>query len=122
MANSLGSWLIAHKHSKIFLYAKNRVEWTVTDIACWNYGTTNIPLYDTLGMEAFQHIIKLTQGTAIFTTNDLTNNLIENLKKDKASINTVVYFDSPSEDNLRKLTDFGLKVFEFRQLLNEKTL
>lgn len=51
----------------------------MTDIASWNYGITNIPLYDTLGVEAFFHIIKLTQGTAIFITNDLATKLIANL-------------------------------------------
>lgn len=60
MAQSLGSWLISQQHSKIYLYAKNRLEWTVTDIACWNYGVTNIPLYENLGIEGFQYIIKLT--------------------------------------------------------------
>jgi long-subunit acyl-CoA synthetase (AMP-forming) len=60
MSKSLGSWLLENKHNKIYLYAKNCPEWTTTDIACWNYGITNIPLYDTLGAEAFFHIIKLT--------------------------------------------------------------
>ena len=83
LAKSLGSWLFENKHHKIYLYAKNSIEWTVTDIACWNYGVTNVPLYDTLGAEAFFHIIKLTEGTAIFTTNDLTDNLQGYLSKNK---------------------------------------
>lgn len=93
----MGSWLLTNKHLKIFLYAKNRTEWTLTDIACWNYGIVNIPLYDTLGSEAFSHIIKLTEGTTIFTTNDLSGNLAVNLSENKGKINTVVYFDTPSQ-------------------------
>jgi long-subunit acyl-CoA synthetase (AMP-forming) len=59
-ARSLGSWLVSNHHNKVFLYAKNCPNWTITDIACWNYGIVSIPLYDTLGAEAFFHIIKLT--------------------------------------------------------------
>jgi long-subunit acyl-CoA synthetase (AMP-forming) len=49
LARSLGSWMLKNNHQKIFLYAKNSIEWTITDVASWNYGTTNVPLYDTLG-------------------------------------------------------------------------
>jgi len=46
---SVGSWLLKNNHKNIFLYAKNCLQWGITDIACWNYGINNIPLYDTLG-------------------------------------------------------------------------
>ena len=49
LARSLGSWLFENGHKKIYLFAKNSLQWTLTDIACWNYGITNVPLYDTLG-------------------------------------------------------------------------
>ncbi len=108
MAKSLGSWLLDNKHTKLFLYAKNCPEWTITDIACWNYGTISIPLYDTLGSEAFSHIIVLTEGSIIFTTNDLTNNLFQNLSKNKGKIKTVIYFDSPSVENIKKIEGLNL--------------
>ena len=57
---SVGSWLLKNNHKNIFLYAKNCLQWGITDIACWNYGINNIPLYDTLGPQAFEHIINLT--------------------------------------------------------------
>ena len=60
LLKAVGSWLVANKHHKIYLYAKSSQEWTITDLASWNYGITNIPLYDTLGEEAFLHILKLT--------------------------------------------------------------
>lgn len=49
LAKSLGSWLLDNKHHKIFLYATNSINWTITDVASWNYDITNVPLYDTLG-------------------------------------------------------------------------
>jgi long-chain acyl-CoA synthetase len=32
------------------IYAKNRMEWLYTDLACTLFGITSIPLYDTLGI------------------------------------------------------------------------
>lgn len=122
LARSLGSWLFENGHKKIYLYAKNSLHWTLTDIACWNYGITNVPLYDTLGAQAFFHIIRLTEGTAIFTTNDLTNNLYTYLSKTKEKITTLVYFDTPSGQNVDKISSLGLKVTQIRQLLNHKAV
>lgn len=51
---------MSNKHTVCFLYAKNRPEWTLTDVASWNYGIINVPLYDTLGYDAFDHILKIT--------------------------------------------------------------
>ena len=51
----------------IFLDGKNYPNWTIIDVACWNDGITKIPLYNTLGEEAFERILKITEGTAILT-------------------------------------------------------
>lgn len=45
----VGSWLLDNNHQMIFLYCKNSPNWTLVDLACWNYGQINVPLYDTLG-------------------------------------------------------------------------
>jgi long-chain acyl-CoA synthetase len=34
----------------IGIYAKNRTEWLITDLACILFGITSVPLYDTLGL------------------------------------------------------------------------
>jgi long-subunit acyl-CoA synthetase (AMP-forming) len=45
----VGSWMKDQGHQLAYLYCKNSVEWSIVDLACWNYGMTNVPLYDTLG-------------------------------------------------------------------------
>ena len=55
-----GSWIKQRGHNLIFLYARNSWHWTLTDICCMNYKIINVPLYDTLGFEAFDHILKVT--------------------------------------------------------------
>lgn len=60
MASSIGSWLVSNNYDLIYIHSRNRVEWTVIDIACWKYGIISVPLYDTLGKEALEHTFKLT--------------------------------------------------------------
>ncbi len=42
------------------MYCLSSPEWTITDVATMNYGLINVALYDTLGAEAFSHILKIT--------------------------------------------------------------
>ena len=56
-AKRVGSWIVSRGHKLFFLYSTNSPNWTITDIATWNYGLVNIPLYNTLGDEAFRYIL-----------------------------------------------------------------
>lgn len=60
MARRVGSWIISRGHKLFFLYCLNSPNWTIADFATWNYGLVNVPLYDTLGAEAFNHILEIT--------------------------------------------------------------
>ena len=51
----------------IAIYAKNRMEWTILDIAACLYGITVIPIFDALAGEALSHIFNQTGCTNIFT-------------------------------------------------------
>ncbi len=50
-------------------------------------------------------------------TNDLTVKLATNLSKQKGKLNTVVFLDIPTEENIKKLQSLGLKVFLFKDLM-----
>ena len=39
------------------MYAKNRMEWAVTDIACLRSDITIVPFFDSLGKEALAFVI-----------------------------------------------------------------
>lgn len=40
------------------VYAKNREEWTLSDMACMRQSGTTIAFYDTLGAAAVEFVIK----------------------------------------------------------------
>lgn len=74
-------------HKLFFLYSSNCPNWTISDIATSNYGLVNVPLYNTLGTEAFHHILEITEGTLVFTTKNLVGNLYNILSKNKYKVN-----------------------------------
>lgn len=37
MARRVGSWIVSRGHKLFFLYCANSPNWTITDIATWNY-------------------------------------------------------------------------------------
>lgn len=62
IAEELGSGFIDFglepaKETFIGIYAKNRVEWVLTEMACNTYSYVSVPLYDTLGLEAINFIL-----------------------------------------------------------------
>ncbi|XP_022527740.1 long-chain-fatty-acid--CoA ligase 1b [Astyanax mexicanus] len=64
-AANLGSALLHSGHSKntdqyIGIFAQNRPEWTITELACYTYSLVAVPLYDTLGAEAIDYIMEKT--------------------------------------------------------------
>uniref|UniRef100_A0AAR2JDZ4 Long-chain-fatty-acid--CoA ligase n=1 Tax=Pygocentrus nattereri TaxID=42514 RepID=A0AAR2JDZ4_PYGNA len=64
-AANLGSALLHKGHSKtgdqfIGIFAQNRPEWTIAELACYTYSLVPVPLYDTLGTEAIDYIIEKT--------------------------------------------------------------
>lgn len=45
----------------IAIFAKNRPEWTLVDLACILYGYVLVPIYDTLGPENIPYVLDHTQ-------------------------------------------------------------
>ncbi|XP_016426016.1 long-chain-fatty-acid--CoA ligase 1-like [Sinocyclocheilus rhinocerous] len=61
-AEFAGSALLHRGHSQtgdkyIGIFAQNRPEWTISELACYTYSLVAVPLYDTLGTEAISYII-----------------------------------------------------------------
>lgn len=94
------------------IFSKNRLEWILTDIACWMSSITNIPLYDTLGEDGICWIVEQTKLTTIFLSNDGINRAIELKKKGKVpTLKNLVCFDEISVD-LKAKTELNLIPFQ----------
>jgi long-chain acyl-CoA synthetase len=76
------------------LYAKNREEWVVTDLACILSGVTVVTLYDTLGKDSLEYILDQTYIKTCVLSADKLKNIVELKKEGKLPLLThVVYFD-----------------------------
>ncbi|XP_051533344.1 long-chain-fatty-acid--CoA ligase 6-like [Myxocyprinus asiaticus] len=61
-AEHLGSGLLSHgcqpnTDQFIGVFAQNRPEWIISELACYTYSMVVVPLYDTLGPDAIRYII-----------------------------------------------------------------
>ncbi|KAI5948983.1 hypothetical protein KGF57_005046 [Candida theae] len=64
----------------VSIFAVNRLEWVVTDLACSSYSITNTALYDTLGPNVSQFILNATESPMVVCTLDKVETIL-NLKK-----------------------------------------
>jgi len=109
VATALGSGMIhlnfAHEKKQfqnlslkfISIYAKNSREWIITDIANSLFGFTSVPIYDTLGEEATEHMFNETELSTVF----LTSNHVKGLA------NTAIAGKLPHLRNLVVMDDAG---------------
>uniref|UniRef100_A0A8D0A2I2 Arachidonate--CoA ligase n=1 Tax=Sander lucioperca TaxID=283035 RepID=A0A8D0A2I2_SANLU len=63
-AQVLGSGLLAkgcqpNPQQFVGIFAQNRPEWIISELACYTFSMAVVPLYDTLGLEAMVHILNL---------------------------------------------------------------
>lgn len=88
------------------IFSKNRVEWTLTDIAANLYGLTTIPIYDTLGDENITYVFNHTQLTTCFVSELALKSLTK--CKDLVKVNTLVCFDKFTEEQLAYFQGKGI--------------
>ena len=78
----------------IGIFAKNREEWVVTDLACIFNNITSVPFYDTLGVNSVEFIINQAQLKCIWWTSDKIKLLTKLKKSNKIdSLETLILYD-----------------------------
>lgn len=80
----------------VTLFLGNREEWVVADMACTCYGITDTVLYDTLGANASQYILSITQSPVVVAAYDHVELLIslkEENSQDLSTLITIVSMD-----------------------------
>ncbi|KAK5603518.1 Long-chain-fatty-acid--CoA ligase 5 [Crenichthys baileyi] len=100
-AQHLGSGLL-HKGLKpnsetfIGIFAQNRPEWIIGELACYTYSMVAVPLYDTLGPEALVFIINQAEiSTVLCDDQKKAETLLLNHEKGQTSVlKTVVLMNS----------------------------
>lgn len=109
------------KYSFIGIFARNCMEWLITDIACQLNSITSVTFYATLGDTAFNFISEQTKLSTICVSPDNVKTLCNYIMKyDIKTIRNVILFDHslyvPDEVNIM-LVSLGLKVRLFSELI-----
>ncbi|XP_044521510.1 long-chain-fatty-acid--CoA ligase 5 [Gracilinanus agilis] len=107
-AEYLGSCLLykGHKPSPnqfIGIFAQNRPEWIISELACYTYSMVAVPLYDTLGPEAIVYIVnKADIATVVCDTPQKATVLLDNVEKRLTlGLKMIILMDS-FEDSLKE--------------------
>jgi long-chain acyl-CoA synthetase len=81
------------------IFAKNREEWAVADLACVRSSVTIIPFFDSLGPSALSFVIKQTELQTMCVDASGFDNLVK-VKPECHSFTTIVTFDDIPEEKL----------------------
>ncbi|KAI5967829.1 FAA24 [Candida pseudojiufengensis] len=106
------------------IFAVNRVEWILADLACSSYSITSTALYDTLGSDVSQYILGLTQSPMVVCTLDKVEVLLklkQSYPKETEGLISIVSMDPIKYVNkeLLKLADqLNVEIQDLKQIEN----
>ncbi|KAJ8383443.1 hypothetical protein AAFF_G00220390 [Aldrovandia affinis] len=122
-AEYLGSALLHRGHSQasdkfIGIFAQNRPEWTIAELACYTYSLVSVPLYDTLGTEAIGHIIeKATIATVVCDVPNKARLILDCVSAREHPIRTIVLMEPFDADLVARGQECGIEILSLRDVL-----
>jgi long-chain acyl-CoA synthetase len=93
--NAVGSFLLslgARPGAHVGIMSHSRVEWVLAQFACYGYGLVPTPVYDTLGWDKVNHVVRLAGLRAMFVVSTKVDALLANLA-DGAPLADVIVID-----------------------------
>ncbi|ORZ36869.1 hypothetical protein BCR44DRAFT_49634 [Catenaria anguillulae PL171] len=107
---NLGSGLVGFGlgvQDPLGLFSVNRSEWVIGEQASYMYSLVTVPLYDTLGIEAIEHILNQTEMKVCMATYDKAQVLLK-YKSRLPMLTTVVVMDEFPEQFIADCKAVGL--------------
>ncbi|XP_076855442.1 long-chain-fatty-acid--CoA ligase 5 isoform X2 [Brachyhypopomus gauderio] len=122
-AEQLGSGLV-HRglqpspDSFIGIFAQNRPEWIISELACYTYSMVAVPLYDTLGAEALVFIInRASISTVLCDKQDKAETLLANCEKNLTPVlKTIIVMDPFDAALTERASKSGVEVLLLKNL------
>ncbi|XP_073426990.1 long-chain-fatty-acid--CoA ligase 6 isoform X2 [Dendrobates tinctorius] len=96
----------------IGVFAQNRPEWIISELACYTYSMVVIPLYDTLGHGAIRYIINTADiSTVICDKPEKAKILLENVEKGETpGLKSVVLMDAVDQQLVERGKNCSVRV------------
>lgn len=114
-AKRFGAFLVKRgfeDKAHIGIYSVNRVEWILTEQGCFAYNYITVPLYDTLGTEALEHIMNETNMSVVIASKDKVKGLLE-MKGAIPDLKLIVCMDPIDDDLVKKSAEVGIELLYF---------
>jgi long-chain acyl-CoA synthetase len=101
------------------LYAKNRAEWIIADLAGHLNGATVVTFYDTLGEHTIEFILDQTKLTTIVLESKSLKKITQ-LKKTghSANLENLILLDADDEKSIQEAKDAGLNVYLYPEIID----
>ncbi|XP_028668642.1 long-chain-fatty-acid--CoA ligase 6 isoform X2 [Erpetoichthys calabaricus] len=122
-AECLGSGLIFQgskpcPNQFIGVFAQNRPEWIIAELACYTYSMVVVPLYDTLGPGATRHIINTAEiSTVICDRPEKAMALLQNVEKQETpGLKTIILMDPFDVSLVERGNKCGVQVQALRDI------
>uniref|UniRef100_A0A673K3S0 Arachidonate--CoA ligase n=1 Tax=Sinocyclocheilus rhinocerous TaxID=307959 RepID=A0A673K3S0_9TELE len=119
-AQVLGSGLLAkgckpNPQQFVGIFAQNRPEWVIVELACYTFSMALVPLYDTLGLDAMVHILNLAEiSMVICDKEDKAESLLKNKEKGVTpTLSCLVLFNPFSAALLERGRKCGVEILQF---------
>uniref|UniRef100_A0A8C8JE10 Arachidonate--CoA ligase n=1 Tax=Oncorhynchus tshawytscha TaxID=74940 RepID=A0A8C8JE10_ONCTS len=126
-AQVLGSGLLGkgcqpNPQQFVGIFAQNRPEWIISELACYTFSMAVVPLYDTLGEEAMVHILNLAEiSLVICDKEEKAESLLGNKEKGATpTLSCLVLFNDCSDAIVERGKNCGVEILELTQLMPPK--
>jgi len=104
----------------ISIYAKNREEWVVMDLASCLYGVTTLAIYDTLGPDSIEFIYSQTGVKTTFCSGENLGKLLKSAQEGKfQGLKTIICFDEIKEENRKIAEEANLNIIGWEDFLKQ---
>ncbi|EIW85421.1 long-chain-fatty-acid-CoA ligase [Coniophora puteana RWD-64-598 SS2] len=111
--------LKAHDLPTVGIWAQNRPEWQIVELALHAYDKVGVSLYDTLGKDSVEYIINHAQLSIVFTTPDHIPALLKSAPK-CPTMKAIVSLDALNPQARTAFNawgeSFGIKIYELSEL------
>lgn len=78
-------------------YSKNRIEWCIAEQACYAYSIVPVPLYDTLGAESVEYVVKQTELLTVLCSKLETPKLINQVAPNCSTLKNIIQMEVPPQ-------------------------
>ena len=102
------------------IFARNREEWAITDLATMRQSGTTVALYDSLGPQAVEYVVKQTLLTTISCETRYLNMLINMKNQGRApSLVNLVSFDHFEDEVRADAVSAGINLYHIKEVIDK---